>query len=136
MGAEGQSAEVVVLRRNENKLALRIGEQVGQAMALDSGVVWNGTFYPIVPAPALSVETGARHSGDSGLESPMPGTLIKVLVSENESVAEGPPLVIMEAMKMEHTIVAPYAGRITRLPYAQGAQVAGGVALVELEPAE
>jgi 3-methylcrotonyl-CoA carboxylase alpha subunit len=66
----------------------------------------------------------------------MPGTLVKLLVSEGEQVREGQPLVVLEAMKMEHTVVAPYAGRVRKLPYAQGVSVAGGAALVELTPNE
>jgi len=42
--------------------------------------------------------------------------------------------VVLEAMKMEHTVVAPYAGVVRRLPYAQGASVAGGADLVDLAP--
>jgi 3-methylcrotonyl-CoA carboxylase alpha subunit len=64
----------------------------------------------------------------------MPGTLIKVLVSAGQAVAEGQPLLVLEAMKMEHTVVAPYAGTVRRLPFAAGSSVAGGADLIELEP--
>ena len=127
------SAKIVVLRRNANKMAIRIGEQIGQALLLETGLVWNGTLVNITPAPPLNLEAAAKHAGnDSDLAAPMPGSLIKVLVNEGDDVTQGQPLVIMEAMKMEHTIVAPYAGRVVRLPYAVGAQVAGGVILVEM----
>jgi 3-methylcrotonyl-CoA carboxylase alpha subunit len=58
-----------------------------------------------------------------------------VLVAEGQSVAAGQPLLVLEAMKMEHTITAPYAGRVARLPYAAGAQVVGGAVLIELDEA-
>jgi 3-methylcrotonyl-CoA carboxylase alpha subunit len=66
----------------------------------------------------------------------MPGTLVRVLVSEGEAVREGQPLLVLEAMKMEHTVVAPYAGVVRRLPFAAGDSVAGGADLIELEANE
>ena len=63
----------------------------------------------------------------------MPGTLIKVLVHEGQEVAAHQPLVILEAMKMEHVVVAPHDGVVRRLPFAAGALVAKGATLVELE---
>jgi 3-methylcrotonyl-CoA carboxylase alpha subunit len=66
----------------------------------------------------------------------MPGTLIKVLVSEGDAVSEGQPLLVLEAMKMEHTVVAPYAGTVRRLPFAAGSSVESGASLIDLEPRE
>jgi len=127
------TTELTVLRLNANKLVFRVGDRIRQAALVDEAVLWDGVYYAVSAAPPLSVEAaGGQVGGAASLESPMPGTLIKVLVAEGDQVTEGQPLLLMEAMKMEHTIVAPYAGRIVRLPYAQGAQVAGGVALVEL----
>ncbi len=126
--------DLTLLRHNENKLVFRVGDQIKQAALVGDAIVWDGLYYAVAPAPPLSVETTSKHAGgDASLESPMPGTLVKVLVAEGDQVVEGQPLLIMEAMKMEHTILAPYPGRIARLPYAQGAQVAGGVLLVEIE---
>ena len=63
----------------------------------------------------------------------MPGTVVKVLVQEGQEVAAHQPLVVLEAMKMEHVVAAPYDGVVRRLPYASGALVAKGASLVELE---
>ncbi len=128
------TTDLTLLRHNENKLVFRVGDQIKQAALVGDAIVWEGLYYAVPPAPPLSVEaTSKPGGGDASLESPMPGTLVKVLVVEGDLVAKGQPLLIMEAMKMEHTILAPYPGRVTRLPYAQGAQVAGGVLLVEIE---
>jgi 3-methylcrotonyl-CoA carboxylase alpha subunit len=62
----------------------------------------------------------------------MPGTLIKVLVEEGQEVAAHQPLLVLEAMKMEHVVAAPYDGVVRRLLYAPGALVAKGAMLVEL----
>jgi 3-methylcrotonyl-CoA carboxylase alpha subunit len=82
-------------------------------------------------APALA------HAGDDaadagGLTAPMPGKVIAVLVQAGASVTKGQPLLVMEAMKMEHTIAAPAAGTVESLPFRVGDQVAEGATLVVL----
>jgi biotin carboxyl carrier protein len=67
-----------------------------------------------------------------GLISPMPGKILKVNVSEGDRVESGDALVIMEAMKMEHTIKAPLSGVVEKVFFAEGEQVQGGVPLVAL----
>lgn len=71
-------------------------------------------------------------AGSDEMSSPMPGKILKVLVSEGDSVEEGQGLVVMEAMKMEHTIKAAYPGTIQKIHYAEGDLVDGGVDLVDL----
>ena len=63
----------------------------------------------------------------------MPGTLIKVLVDEGQSVVARQPLVVLEAMKMEHVVTAPYDGVVRKLLFRTGALVAKGAPLIELE---
>ena len=63
----------------------------------------------------------------------MPGTLIKVLVDEGQLVAARQPLVVLEAMKMEHVVTAPYDGVVRKLPFRIGALIVKGAMLVELE---
>jgi propionyl-CoA carboxylase alpha chain len=58
-----------------------------------------------------------------GLVAPMPGKVVKVLVSEGDLVAAGAPLVVLEAMKMEHTVRAAEAGTVRALHVALGDQV-------------
>lgn len=65
-----------------------------------------------------------------GLNAPMNGTMISVLVTAGESVVKGQPLVIMEAMKMEHTIKAPCNGTIDEVFFNAGDMVSGGSALL------
>lgn len=70
-------------------------------------------------------------SGNEEMSSPMPGKILKVLVKEGQEVEEGQGLVVMEAMKMEHTIKAAYPGKIAKIFYNEGDLVEGGVDLVE-----
>ncbi len=64
----------------------------------------------------------------------MPGTVVRVLVAEGDSVEEGQLLLVLKAMKMEQPFAAPYAGRVRSLPFGEGSLVpAAGAVLVELE---
>ncbi|WP_322011376.1 acetyl/propionyl/methylcrotonyl-CoA carboxylase subunit alpha [Paraburkholderia sp. J12] len=71
--------------------------------------------------------------GEGRLTAPMPGKVIAVLVEPGAVVEKGAPLIVMEAMKMEHTIGAPSAGKVTEVLYGVGDQVADGAQLLVLE---
>jgi 3-methylcrotonyl-CoA carboxylase alpha subunit len=64
--------------------------------------------------------------------APMSGTVVAVMVKAGNKVAKGAPLVVLEAMKMEHTIVAPAAGVVTAVNFGVGDRVAEGADLVDL----
>ena len=64
----------------------------------------------------------------------MHGKLVALLVSAGDVVTSGQRLAIVEAMKMEHALVAPFAGRVARTSFARGAQVAQGATIVLIEP--
>ena len=72
-----------------------------------------------------------EHEAEAGrLTAPMPGKIVSLLVAPDVVVDKGTPLLIMEAMKMEHTISAPAKGSIAELLYAVGDQVAEGAQLL------
>jgi len=73
------------------------------------------------------------HGG--GLNAPMSGKVLSVLVAPGAQVEKGAPLLVMEAMKMEHTISAPSKGKVAQIRFAAGEQVAEGAELVAFEPA-
>ncbi|MER2528519.1 MAG: acetyl/propionyl/methylcrotonyl-CoA carboxylase subunit alpha [Candidatus Competibacter denitrificans] len=77
---------------------------------------------------------GGEGSGpEGGLLAPMPGNVIALLVQQGAAVKKGTPLLILEAMKMEHTITAPTDGTIKAFRFAVGDQVSDGAELVEFE---
>jgi len=91
--------------------------------------------------PAVASARGARRSVRAGhapavagtaLTSPMQGTIVKVAVSEGESVAEGDLVVVLEAMKMEQPLNAHRAGVVTRLSADVGAAISAGATICEI----
>ena len=81
---------------------------------------------PVAAAPAAPVVTG---SGDA-VTAPMPGTILKVNVTNGQAVKAGQVLVVLEAMKMENEIMAPKDGTITQVAVSKGASVDTGAPLV------
>ncbi|MFY3002019.1 acetyl/propionyl/methylcrotonyl-CoA carboxylase subunit alpha [Achromobacter xylosoxidans] len=79
---------------------------------------------------AHAQDTQGEHGG--GLTAPMPGKIISIAVKAGDSVTKGQPLLVMEAMKMEHTISAPADGKVEELFYAVGDQVTEGAELVAI----
>jgi len=79
---------------------------------------------------------GSDSEGDSNFAAPMNGTMVSVLVTAGESVEKDQPLMIMEAMKMEHTIRAPANGVVNAIFFAAGEMVDGGAELLAFTPEE
>lgn len=79
--------------------------------------------------------SGEGGGPEGGLLAPMPGSIIALLAPVGVKVEKGTPLLILEAMKMEHTITAPTAGTVKAFRFAVGDQVGDGVELVEFEAA-
>lgn len=75
-------------------------------------------------------------AADGSIRSPMPGRTIAVSVVGGESVTKGQKLLALEAMKMEHTLIAPFDGTITELNAREGGHVMEGALLVKIEGAE
>lgn len=68
--------------------------------------------------------------------APLHGRVLKLMVKEGQDVPEGTPLLIMEAMKMEHTITAPITGRIAEINTSEGQQVIINAQLIRFEPSK
>jgi 3-methylcrotonyl-CoA carboxylase alpha subunit len=84
----------------------------------------------------LDGEAESSGNGSGQVEAPMHGRLLALFVEEGQIVAEGARVAIVEAMKMEHSLSAPRAGRVARIGAVVGAQVQQGARLMMIEDAE
>ncbi len=100
-------------------------------------VEWAGRRYRLALAPPPAVGTLEPDADEpDALTAPMPGRVVRLLVEAGDHVPANAPLVVLEAMKMEHVIAAAAPGRVTRLHVAVGDRVARGAALVDLDALE
>jgi 3-methylcrotonyl-CoA carboxylase alpha subunit len=105
---------------------------IASVVAVDGkrSIFLQGSTYSLLrDDPLHLVEARGTHGG--GLTAPMPGKVVALLAQPGQKVDKGAPLLILEAMKMEHTITAPAAGAVKAFCYAAGEQVGDGAALVE-----
>jgi acetyl/propionyl-CoA carboxylase alpha subunit len=118
----GSPVEIVVGGRTHRVLALRDGARV---------FVWvDGQTFIFERAERRRTRAASEQAGD--LLAPMPGRVRKTLVSIGDSVRKGQPLLVLEAMKMEHSIRAPRDGAVRRLLVREGDLVDAGVELAEI----
>ena len=80
--------------------------------------------------------TGMASAGDGAILAPMPGKVIAVEVAEGDAVIAGQRLMVLEAMKMEHALTAPFDGTVTQLNASEGGQVQVEAVLAVVEPGE
>jgi 3-methylcrotonyl-CoA carboxylase alpha subunit len=96
-------------------------------------VFLNGRTWQLARVDPL-YHSGAGGGAEGGLLAPMPGKVIALLAEPGARIEKGAPLMILEAMKMEHTILAPATGIVAAYRYGVGDQVADGAELVEFQP--
>jgi len=119
---------------------VELGAPGSVAVAVEGGVAYvdvEGQSLELSLAMPPSVEEAVRHAaahagGVATLTAPMPGRVIAVHVAEGDSVKAHQALVVIEAMKMEHAVVTPLAGTVTRILVAEGQQVQRGDLLAEV----
>ena len=121
-----------------NGRTYEIEVEAGKAMLLDEyeAIVPSApaapAAAPVAAAPAAPAAAAAPVVTGAGeaVNAPMPGTILKVNVTQGQKVAEGAVLCVLEAMKMENEILAPKAGTVTQVLAAKGATVDTGAPLV------
>jgi 3-methylcrotonyl-CoA carboxylase alpha subunit len=103
------------------------------AQGNDRHVFLDGLTFDLRRLDPLERADAAPDVDPSHLRAPMSGTVVAVLVRQGEHVARGAPLIVLEAMKMEHTIAAPAAGTVAALRYRPGDRVEEGAEVIELD---
>jgi len=132
----GQTSLARGKKLDGDRFAVEVDDRrlIASVVAVDDkrSVFLQGSTYSLLrDDPLHRVDAGDSHGG--GLTAPMPGKVVALLAQPGQKVDKGTPLLILEAMKMEHTITAPAAGTVKAFCYAAGEQVADGAALVEFE---
>ncbi len=119
----------------EDFYAIRLGQESFRARVLGDGeqrwVLIDGSVF-VLALQDLLHGAPAEAAGGGRITAPMPGKVMAVLVGEGEKVAQGAPLLRLEAMKMEHTLTAPHDGRVEALNCVAGELVDEGNELVVL----
>ncbi|WP_151632163.1 acetyl/propionyl/methylcrotonyl-CoA carboxylase subunit alpha [Noviherbaspirillum aerium] len=138
LGLNGASAAMTLVERSGQQLVIKVDGTAVRGTVVRSGDVFHvfsgGAHYQ------LNYNDPLAHAGESEAEggrltAPMPGKIVALLVEKGKTVEKGAPLLIMEAMKMEHTIAAPANGTVEDLLYAVGDQVAEGAQLLAFKAA-
>ena len=125
--------------RTGHQLSVSVDGQALTASVVSSGdsfQIFHGGQHWSLDWSNPIAHAGEQEVGSGRLTAPMPGKIVALLVDAGAQVDKGTPLLIMEAMKMEHTINAPSQGTVTELLYAVGDQVTEGAQLLSFEHKE
>ncbi len=118
-------------------ITLLPGNRIGAPLRflLDHEPIELGVLDPVDLITREVSGTGAG-SGETFVESVMPGIVRKVLIAEGDQVETGQPLLLLEAMKMENEIVAPESGTVSLIKVSEGETVAAGSLLIQITKSE
>jgi 3-methylcrotonyl-CoA carboxylase alpha subunit len=134
ISVNGRSHALSGERLPDGRLLVRLDERAFKARAVRQGNDWHVFCEGDYRRLSLRQELPAADEDAIGsLAAPMPGKVIKVMTKAGAKVMKGEALLILEAMKMEHTITAPADGVVKEIHYGAGEQVLEGVELITLE---
>ncbi|KQQ88482.1 acetyl/propionyl/methylcrotonyl-CoA carboxylase subunit alpha [Massilia sp. Leaf139] len=135
---DGLKQPLTVSGHDGATLSVRLGEQSMHGAVRRDGdlfhVFTNGEHHTLAYNDPMA-HAGEAEAAGGRLTAPMPGKVVAVMVEGGQTVKKGEALVIMEAMKMEHTIAAPSDGLVEEVLYAVGDQVADGAPLLAFKAA-
>ena len=148
--ADGEDVDAVICAAGPGQIDVTIGDEIVRAAYGATGWRFHGRrareafvdgdtvtvfgAHPVVVTKrdALQIDAGAGSGGDL-VEAPMPGLVRAIFVKPNDLVSKGDRLAILEAMKMEHALLAARDGTVAEVLVAAGDQVEASAALVRLE---
>jgi 3-methylcrotonyl-CoA carboxylase alpha subunit len=129
------SAEDVQITASDGLLYVRTPQGTRTAALYREGsklwISYKGQVYEVEPAAAARSK-GAVSSGV--MNAVMPGVIVEVFATEGEQLQKGDKILVMEAMKTQQAIIAPFDGTVKQLPVKKGEQVSEGQLLAEIEP--
>ncbi|MBS0224275.1 MAG: acetyl/propionyl/methylcrotonyl-CoA carboxylase subunit alpha [Proteobacteria bacterium] len=139
----GGTVAAHVRRAEDGRLAIRLADETFTAAVVRRAASDGGMDYTLFADGAMRrlrlvdpidvTQYESAGSAEGSMRSPLPGKIIDLRVKAGDAVAKGQPLLVLEAMKMEHTLAAPADGKVKAVRYGIGEQVAEGAELVEFE---
>jgi 3-methylcrotonyl-CoA carboxylase alpha subunit len=133
VGAGAQPEVLSLTSEDADGYRIKLGDQAVQGAVRRDGdvlhVFTGGAHYQLTYNDPMA-HAGETEAEGGRLTAPMPGKVVAVLAAKGQEVKKGEALVIMEAMKMEHTIAAPHDGVVDDILYGVGDQVADGAPLL------
>ena len=129
---EGRLEEVAVLHE---QVVLHEHRALGFVRSGEGVVLFDDGQAVEVREDEITGHHGGEAIASGALTAPMPGKIVAVPAKAGAKVAKGAPIVVLEAMKMEHALVAPFDGVVAELPVKAGQQVTEGTLLAKVEAA-
>jgi len=120
---------------NGKTIVTEAGTAPPKGTVIEAGGEWvlfaDGSGWSVAEPSANQL--AGEGASDGMLLAPMPGRIIRVDVNQGDTVSKGQKLLVLEAMKMEHALIAPFDGSVSELKAVEGAQVAEGTLLARIE---
>ncbi|WP_334190427.1 acetyl/propionyl/methylcrotonyl-CoA carboxylase subunit alpha [Noviherbaspirillum sp.] len=133
-----RAAVMTLIERHGAQLVIKVDGATVRGTVVREGEafhVFTGGMHHVLAYSDPLAHAGEAEAEGGRLTAPMPGKIVAVLAEKGKTVEKGAPLLIMEAMKMEHTIAAPADGMVEEMLYAVGDQVAEGAQLLAFKVA-
>jgi 3-methylcrotonyl-CoA carboxylase alpha subunit len=127
VSVSGERRLVAIDRHQSSRMHSIVALSDGETLLFDAGHPW-----PFGP-PSANRTRGASSMSDGALISPMPGRVVAVEVKQGDAVSRGQRIVVLEAMKMEQALMAPFDGVVADLNVEIGSLVGEGVVLARVE---
>ncbi len=139
----GGALDATMRRLGDGRIAVDLGNDTFEASVVRRAANDGGIDYTVFAGaggrrlrlvdPLDVTQYEATAADQTAVRSPLPGKIIDLKIKAGDSVTKGQALLVLEAMKMEHTLTAPTDGKIKSVRYAVGEQVPEGADLVEFE---
>jgi 3-methylcrotonyl-CoA carboxylase alpha subunit len=138
LGVGSMQLDLSLASRSGAELSIKLGEASMHGTVRRDGEVFHvftgGRHFALTYNDPMA-HAGEAEAAGGRLTAPMPGKVVAVMATKGQEVKKGEPLVIMEAMKMEHTISAPSDGLVEEVLYQVGDQVSDGAPLLAFKAA-
>ena len=140
ISVDGFPYKVEAKKLNDGRIEFTLNDQVFKALVTKNGdyrlVFHEGHSFKVKKSETSSLVTDDQGLIADKVLAPMPGVIIQYLVEQGDEVKANQKVLIIEAMKMQNTLVAPYDGTVNKIPFKTGDQVQEGAELILIDKKE